>query len=48
MAARRGAYRVLEKKPQNGRPHGRPRLKWEDNIKRRLEETGREEADWID
>jgi hypothetical protein len=44
--ARRDVYKVLEKKPE--RPHGRLRPKWEDTIKRNLEEMGWEEADWID
>jgi hypothetical protein len=30
---RRGVYRVLEGKPEGKRPLGRPRLRWEDNIK---------------
>ena len=29
----RGAYRVLLGKPEERRPLGRPRLRWEDNIK---------------
>jgi len=30
---RRGVYRVLVAKPEGKRPLGRPRHKWEDNIK---------------
>jgi hypothetical protein len=30
---RRGAYRVLVEKPEVRRPLGRPRRRWEDNIK---------------
>jgi len=33
MGARRGAYRVLVRKPEGKRPLGRPRLVWEGNIK---------------
>ena len=29
----RGVYRVLMRKPEGKRPLGRPRHKWEDNIK---------------
>jgi len=29
----RGIYRVLVGKPEGKRPHGRPRHRWEDNIK---------------
>jgi len=31
--SRRGAYRVLEERPEGKRPLGRPRRRWEDNIK---------------
>jgi len=30
---RRGAYSVLMGKPEGKRPLGRPRIRWEDNIK---------------
>jgi hypothetical protein len=30
---RRGVYRVLMGKPERKRPLGRPRHRWEDNIK---------------
>jgi hypothetical protein len=33
VGARRGAYRVLVGKPKGRRPLGRPRCKWENNIK---------------
>jgi hypothetical protein len=33
MRERRGAYRVLVGKPEERRPLGRPRHRWEDNIK---------------
>jgi len=33
MGERRGAYRVLVGKPEDRRPLGRPRRKWEDIIK---------------
>jgi hypothetical protein len=33
MEERRGAYRVLVRKPEGRRPLGRPRRIWEDNIK---------------
>jgi len=33
-------YRVLVGKPEGKRPLGRPRHKWEDNIKRDLQEVG--------
>jgi hypothetical protein len=33
MGKRRGVYRVLVRKPERKRPLGRPRRRWEDNIK---------------
>jgi hypothetical protein len=33
MVERRGVYRVLVRKPEGKRPIGRPRHRWEDNIK---------------
>ena len=35
---RRGVYRVLMGKPESMRPLGRPRRRWEDNIKMDLQE----------
>jgi hypothetical protein len=37
MGNRRGAYRVLVGKPDRRRPLGRPRRRWEDNIKMDLQ-----------
>jgi len=42
MGERRGVYRVLVGKPEGKRPLGRPRLRWEDNIKTDLREVGLE------
>ena len=33
-------YSVLVGKPEGRRPFGRPRRRWEDNIKRDLQEVG--------
>jgi hypothetical protein len=35
-------------KPEGRRPLGRPRRRWEDNIKRDLQEVGRGGMDWIE
>jgi hypothetical protein len=43
----RGAYNILVGKPEGIRPLGRPRHRWEDNIKVDLGETGFGDADWI-
>jgi len=40
MVERRGAYRMLVGKPDGKRPLGRPRRRWEDNIKMALQEVG--------
>jgi hypothetical protein len=48
MGARRGEYRVLVWKTEGKRPLGRPRLKWEDNIKMDLQEGGCGSVDWIE
>jgi hypothetical protein len=40
MGERRGAYRVLVGKPEEKRPLGRSRRRWEDNIKIDLQEVG--------
>jgi hypothetical protein len=37
MGKRRGAYRVLVGKPEGKRPFGRPRHRWDDNIKMDLQ-----------
>jgi len=36
----RGDYRVFVWKPEGKRALGRPRLRWEDNIKKDLQELG--------
>jgi len=46
MGERRGIYRVLVERPEGRRPFGRPRHKWEDNIKMALQEVGCGDMDW--
>jgi hypothetical protein len=43
----RGAYSVLDGRPEGKRPLGRPRHRWEDNIKMDLGEIRIDEANWI-
>ena len=38
MGEGKGVYRVLVRKPEGKRPVGRPRCRWEDNIKMDLQE----------
>ena len=40
MGEGRGSYRVLVGKAEGKRPLGRPRRRWEDNIKMDLQEVG--------
>ena len=47
MGERRGVFRVLVGKPEGMRPLGRPRRRWEDNIKMDLQEVGCGGMDWI-
>jgi len=47
MGERRGVYRVLVGRPEDKRPLGRPRRRWEDNIKLDLREIGIDGANWI-
>jgi len=41
-------YRVLVGKPEGERPLGRPRRRWEDNIKMDLQEVGGGCGDWME
>jgi len=47
MGEGRGVHRVLVGKPEGKRPLGRPRGRWEDNIKMDLPEVG-EGGDWME
>ncbi|KAJ4452158.1 hypothetical protein ANN_03676 [Periplaneta americana] len=47
MGESKNAYRVLIGRPERGRPLGRPRCRWEDNIKMDMREVGYDDRDWI-
>ena len=47
MGEGRGVHSVLVGKPEGKRPLGRPRRRWEDNIKMDLQEVG-EGGDWME
>jgi hypothetical protein len=47
MGEGRGVYRVLVGRPEGKRLLGRPRRRWEDNIKMGLREIGIDGANWI-
>jgi hypothetical protein len=44
---RRSVYMVLVGKSEGKRPFGRPRRRWEDNIKMDLQEVGCGGMDWL-
>jgi hypothetical protein len=48
MREDRGVHRVLMGKPEGKRPLGRPRHRWEDNIKMNLQEVGGGREDWME
>ena len=47
MEEGRGMHKVLVGKPDGNRPLGRPRRRWEDNIKTDFQEVGRGCGDWM-
>jgi hypothetical protein len=47
MGEVRGAYNILVGRPEGRRPLGRPRRRWEGNIKMDLREIGFGDVDWI-
>jgi hypothetical protein len=48
MGEDRGVQRVLVGKPEGKRTLGRPRRRWEDNIKMDLQEVGGGRGDWME
>ena len=48
MEEGRGVHKVLVGKPEGKRPLGRPRRRWEDNIKMGLQEVGCGDMDWME
>jgi hypothetical protein len=48
MGEKRNGYRILVGKPEGKRPLGRPRRRWEDNIKMDVREIGWGGVDWIE
>jgi hypothetical protein len=48
MEERRNVYRVLVWKPNGKRPLGKPRHRWEGDIKMGLREVGGRDVDWIE
>jgi hypothetical protein len=48
MEEERGVHRVLLGKPEGKTPLGRPRRRWEDNIKMDVQEVGWGRGDWME
>jgi hypothetical protein len=48
MGAERGVHRVSVGKPEGKRPLGRPRRRWEDNIKMDFQEVEGGHGDWME
>ena len=48
MGQVRGVYRILVGKPEGKRPLGRPRRRWEENIKMDLQEVGGGCGEWME
>ena len=48
MMEGRGVHRFLVGKPEGKRPFGRPRRRWEDNIRMDLQEVGGSCGDWME
>jgi len=48
IGERRVVYRVLVGKPEGRRPLGRPRRRWEDNIRMKFREVGCGCVDWME
>ena len=47
MWERRGVHRILAGKPEGKKPLGRPRRRWEGNIKMAIQEVGCKGMDWL-
>jgi hypothetical protein len=48
MGEDRGVHRVLVRQPEGKRPLGRPRRRWENNIKMDLQEVEGGRGDWME
>ena len=48
MGEDRGVQSVLVRKPEGKRPLGRPRRRWEDNIKMDIQKVGGGRGDWME
>ena len=48
MEEDRSVFKILTGKPTGKRPLGRPRRRWEDNIRMDLEEIGINDGNWVD
>jgi hypothetical protein len=47
MGEMRNTYKIFIGKPERKRPRGRPRRRWEDNIRMNLKEIAWRDVDWM-
>jgi hypothetical protein len=47
MEEGRSAFKIVTSKPTGKRPSGRPRQRWEDNIRMYFKETGFNTRNWV-
>jgi hypothetical protein len=47
MGEMRGTHNILVGRPEGRRPLGRPKRRWEDNVKMYLREIGFGDVNWI-
>jgi hypothetical protein len=48
MEERRSAFKIVTDTPAGKRPIGKPRRRWEDNIRMDLKEIGISTSNWVD
>jgi hypothetical protein len=48
MGEESAVHRMLVRKPEGKRPLGRPRRRWEDNIKMDVQQVGGGHGDWME
>ena len=48
MEENRSAFKIIKGTPTGNRPFGRPRRRWEDNIRMDFKEIGMSTSNWVD
>jgi hypothetical protein len=47
VGEKRNVHKILVRKPEDKRPSGRPKRRWEDNVRMDLREIGWKVVDWV-